>query len=220
MYILIQIALLLIACFSCLFAGQPHPKYRAIIFDLGGVLVWDQKAVIRHALKNAEELFPDLINVMSPSEWTDFEEGRVGVEPIVSRLGVQKFRLSIEQHPKFLMPLEEGMELFKLIKEKGYKIYILSNIIDEHFKKISQKSAFMIEVDGMVLSYLVNAEKPYAAIYQKLLETYSLKPEECLFIDDLVDNVQGAKALGIDGIVCTDHTSVIQELKQLGVLTK
>ena len=72
--------------------------------------------------------------------------------------------------------------------------------------------------DGGIMSYKVKSIKPQKKIYQTLLQTYNLKPETCFFIDNKKRMVDGAKALGIDGIVCTDHNHVIETLKKLNIL--
>lgn len=55
---------------------------------------------------------------------------------------------------------------------------------------------------------------------QSLLSQYSLKPEQCLFIDDTLANVEGAKAVGIEALHCTDHDQLAQDLIRLGVCPK
>ena len=54
---------------------------------------------------------------------------------------------------------------------------------------------------GTVFSAPLKMAKPDPQIYRYLFETFSLKPEECFFIDDLEENVRAGKALGMDGIV-------------------
>lgn len=82
------------------------------------------------------------------------------------------------------------------IRQKGYRIFILSNASDAfyiYFPEFRPLDYF----DGIVVSADVHMVKPDAGIYQYLLEKYSLKPEECLFIDDRQDNVEGARKEGM-----------------------
>ena len=59
-------------------------------------------------------------------------------------------------------------------------------------------------MDGAILSYTVKQIKPNADIYQTLLSRFGLTAEECVFIDDRLENVEGAKKEGIHGIhFCT-----------------
>ena len=57
--------------------------------------------------------------------------------------------------------------------------------------------------------------KPEPEIYHYLLDTYGLKPEECVFIDDLKENIHSAVNLGIAGIVFTSYEQVREELDKL-----
>ena len=94
-----------------------------------------------------------------------------------------------------------GMEeLLTRLKEKGFKLFITSNMDELH-------SAQMAEVpvtkyfDGMLFSSEVKARKPSAAFFKAALDRFGAKPEECLFIDDLAENVAGAAKCGIKGLV-------------------
>jgi putative hydrolase of the HAD superfamily len=112
------------------------------------------------------------------------------------------------------------INLVHLLKEKGYNLYVLSNTASGMLESRQHDYNFFELFDGILLSHEVGAVKPYAKIYNILLEKYNLKPEECLFIDDFAWNVEGAKKVGIDGVVCTDPDVMISELATLGVLSK
>ena len=73
---------------------------------------------------------------------------------------------------------------------------------------------------GSVISYQLKLIKPMPEIYRHLLDKYGLNPEETLFLDDLAENIEGAKALGIHGIVFKNTQPVIQELRDDGIHIK
>lgn len=82
------------------------------------------------------------------------------------------------------------------IRKNGYRIFVLSNASDafyQYFPGFRPLDYF----DGIVVSSDVHMVKPDPEIYRYLLETYNLKPEECLFIDDVQDNVEGARSVGM-----------------------
>lgn len=56
--------------------------------------------------------------------------------------------------------------------------------------------------------------KPDPGIYLYLFQTYGLKPEECFFIDDLEDNIEAGRKLGMDGIVFTGDTEKVKKFIQ------
>ena len=97
--------------------------------------------------------------------------------------------------------IREGVKLVKECKAKGHKIFILSNWDSNSFELLKQRCpSFFALFDGIVISGDVRAIKPDPAIYQHLLDTYSLKADECAFIDDLEENIKAAEQLGIFGI--------------------
>jgi HAD superfamily hydrolase (TIGR01509 family) len=113
--------------------------------------------------------------------------------------------------------LQEGIEILKTVQSKGYNTYILSNLSQVAYNRVINYD-FLHTFNGAVYSYQINLAKPDPGIYQHLLNTYNLNPEECIFIDDREDNIKGANALKIDGIVCDDHARVRKELCAYGIL--
>jgi len=111
-----------------------------------------------------------------------------------------------------LSPIQEMIELFHEVKAKGCKAFILSNMPQEMYQELSAAHEFLSQADGHVISYEAKAVKPMPQIYRILLERYALKPEECLFIDDLEDNILAAKRCGISGIVCRSPQQVRKEM--------
>ena len=94
-----------------------------------------------------------------------------------------------------------GMEdLVRRLKETGYGIWLLSNaskMQPRYWRDVPASRYF----DGTLISCDVNVVKPCRKIYRIFTERFSLKPEECLFIDDAPANVAGAIACGWQGIV-------------------
>ena len=74
---------------------------------------------------------------------------------------------------------------------------------------------FVKNVDGKVVSAFVKSVKPEPEIYKILLDTYSLTPDECVFIDDREDNVEGAVKAGMHGIVFKNFEDANQKLESL-----
>lgn len=109
----------------------------------------------------------------------------------------------------------EIWDRMKALKERGYGIYLLSNYSKELFRKHTQDADFMNYIDGKVVSYEIYKIKPDPAIYHHLMDTYGLKPEECLFFDDRERNVQGAEAVGISAILVTSREQLAQELDKI-----
>ena len=112
-----------------------------------------------------------------------------------------------------------GIDIIKELKEKDYKIYLLSNINSHTYNHIKDNKLFNL-VDGYVFSYIEHQVKPYVGIYNTLLERYKLIPQECLFIDDNIKNIKTANELGIQGkkVIPDNFESVVQTLKEYNIL--
>ena len=95
------------------------------------------------------------------------------------------------------MNYSEGIiDLIKELKQKGYKLYILSNMT-RHFINNSYKFPILKEFDGIVYSSLIKMVKPNDDIYQYILDKFGLIANECVFVDDTKTNLVTATRFGI-----------------------
>lgn len=103
----------------------------------------------------------------------------------------------------------------KNLKDRGYKVYILSNFGQRAFEINSELYTFLELVDGKVISYQIGKTKPDAAIYNYLFDTFGIIPEEAVFIDDRPVNIDGAVACGMHGIVFESYSQAGVELEEM-----
>ena len=161
--------------------------YKSIIFDIGGVLVdFDPKAYLVDRLCNAEmeEKVYDL--TFGSEEWQLLDAGKL------SRYdGNQRM-----------------LELVRRLKNHGYCVYYLSNIPQDVLELLTERGV-LTQFDGGVASCEVQVNKPDPQIYKALLKKYQLKASECIFIDDRLENVQAAFALGFAGIQMKDSVGTL-----------
>ena len=113
--------------------------------------------------------------------------------------------------------VEGTADVLRRLKEKGYGIYGLTNWSAETFPLIRDTYPVFGEFDGIVVSGEEHLLKPNAAIYHCLFERYNLQPEESIFIDDNVDNVAAAKAVGMESVRFTDAATLVQQLAEFGI---
>lgn len=119
-------------------------------------------------------------------------------------------------HGEFMhVKREDVWEKVHKLKEKGYKIYILSNYSENLFTKHTSDAPFIELADGVVVSYQIHLTKPDERIYRYLLDKYNLKAEECLFFDDRQENTEGAIKLGINAITVTSKELLLEELDKI-----
>jgi len=98
----------------------------------------------------------------------------------------------------------------KLLKQRGLLTAILSNIGDSVLASVEREFDWIKRFDVLVWSYQVKMAKPNPAIYRHLLSRLGTRPEETLFLDDRMDNIEAARALGIKAL----QFSTIERLRQ------
>ena len=101
------------------------------------------------------------------------------------------------------------------LKNQGLKVYVLSNFSEKIWKECIDALEFFEFTDGGIISYKEHLIKPDQAVYQLLLERYGLCADECVFIDDLEENVKAARLCGINGIVFKNYEQAKKELNNM-----
>ena len=101
------------------------------------------------------------------------------------------------------------------LKNKGLKVYVLSNFSEKIWRECADALEFFEYTDGGIISYKEHLIKPDRAIYQLLLQRYDLNSNECVFIDDLEENIKAARELGINGIVFKSFEQAKEELNNM-----
>lgn len=180
-----------------------------IIFDFGNVLgTFRARNVINNITSVPEEQEFLVNNVLNSPEWLQYsylDSGFLTYEQIIKLINDRnnnKYSNLVEElinnYYKAITINPEMVNIVKKLKEKGYKLYVLSNTSKPVVDAFKNHEIFTY-FDGFVLSYKINMVKPYDGIYKYLLDTYKLVPEECLFIDDLEANMATANKFGIKG---------------------
>jgi HAD superfamily hydrolase (TIGR01509 family) len=192
--------------------------YKNIIFDLGNVLLeWNPQRFLKEL-----ELPSHFMDVFHSLLWATHDGGLLTraelVEKLPSHYDKEVFASCVNRIAPFLTPISEMVETLHEVRRNGYKTYILSNMPKEMHEELRELHDFFKYFDGQVYSYEVKAIKPQPQIYQALINNYSLKENESVFIDDLEMNIRAAKDLGIEGIVCKNPAQVRSELKLLKIL--
>ena len=196
-----------------------------VILDVGRVLVaWQPKQKMKEWGYSDETVSILSKALFDSGVWNETDRGILSDEEILS-LAVshapkyeKEIRYFWEHINEVIWLLPYALDWIRAIKKAGYQVYILSNYGSWTFEKTRADSlCFLDEVDGAIFSYEVQQIKPNPDIFQSLFEKFSLIPEECVFLDDLVKNIEGARAVGMHGIVFTGLEEGLEELKKLGV---
>ena len=176
-----------------------------IIFDMGGVLIDYNPEKALYGMFDKETADILLREIFRNPIWSDKDRGIIFPEDIIrlkkSSIPAEHFEKVTEIVHNFypcMPPFEKMCNLVKKLKENGYGIYLLSNASSDFHER--RKGIPALEYfDGVIISADYKQLKPEKEIYYTLFNEFSLKPEECYFIDDVQKNIDGAKAVGMDG---------------------
>lgn len=179
-----------------------------IIFDLGNVIInYNQKQIINNFTEKEEEITYIYDKIFNAPEWTLMDLGDITNDEaieIINKRNKYKYSKLTENflHEWYKkQPINrDAVELAKNLKEKGYKLYVLSNMAKLTYEYFKNDDFFSL-CTGIVISAHEHIKKPDEKIYRLLLERYNMKAEECLFIDDddSGKNYKTANKIGIKG---------------------
>ena len=200
-------------------------KIDTIIFDLGGVLVdWNPKYLYDKIFDTPEEVEWFLNNVCT-SDWNIEQDAGRTIEE-ANALKIAEFpdyekyiRMFYERWDEmFRGPIKESVDIQqKLIADKKYRVYALTNWSAEKWELGKQLFPFFNDFEGVVVSGQENTRKPFDDIYQLILKRYSIIPEKAVFIDDNFENTVGSSKNGIKSIHFTSPKQLNTDLEQLHI---
>lgn len=194
-----------------------------VIFDLGNVLInYDPKIVYNKVFDSEEQTNHFLENICTMDWHGEQDSGRTiqaGTAALIEQYPEHREHITIfyDRWEEMLTGSIEGtVEIFRKLKATGkYKFYALTNWPDELFPIALRRFEFLKWFDGIVVSGTERIRKPAAAIYQILLDRYNVKPENALFIDDNISNVEAARKMGIKSIRFTSPGDLEKQLKEI-----
>ncbi len=198
------------------------PPPRAVLLDLGNVLVFHDNALLFRKLGARAGLSQsEAEHRLSGTGWTAANRGLLGAEGIrrdvCGSLGVdlpaEEFNALWSSHftvHEAVLPRVEGLV-------GRVRLGLLSNTNVLHAAFLRPRLPVLGRFDHLLLSCEVGAVKPEPAFYQEALRRLGCAPEEVAFFDDLPEFVQAANALGIRGHLFTTAEAFDTQLKALGL---
>jgi len=176
---------------------------KAVIFDYGNVIhKWDNDIFLKEFVKLSCMDYSHVVDVIFGQGLHDkLETGEIS--------DIAFFKTIKDQ-------LNLTISLIKKLK-KNYKVALLSNTNKIDFEHVLKKSETFPLFDAVTLSFEAGHKKPEKQIYLDALKKLNLKPDECVFIDDIKEYSDAASKLGIHGINYTSYKNLIKELKKLNV---
>lgn len=197
---------------------------KTVIFDIGNVLTGFCWKEYFDSLPYSDEVKERLgkATVLSKT-WKEYDRGVMSDEEILDAFvrndtGIEKeIRESLADISGMLVRYDYAIPWIKSLKENGYRVLVLSNFSLKAVTECAAALDFLPYTDGGILSYQDKLIKPQPEIYELLLSRYGLVPEECVFMDDLEENIKGAADAGIRTILFRNEKQAKEELRELGV---
>ena len=191
---------------------------KKFLFDLGNVFFdWNPERILKPIFNDDERMNFFINNISFPLLDTRCDAG-ITIEVAVND-AIKKFP-EFEKEIKLYYPnhgnmvggfFQKTVDVFYKIKELNHLCYVLSNWSAETYEGMEEKYPFLKDFDGKIISGRDFLIKPDPAIYELAISRFDLIPQETLFIDDRLDNIEAAQKLNFQTIHLTDP-SLIQEL--------
>lgn len=198
---------------------------RAVIFDIGGVLIdWSPRHLYRKLLPDEARIDAFFAEV-GFAEWNVAQDaGRPWA------VAVAELSADFPRHARLIEaadrrwqemvagPIAGAVALLEACHAKGAPLYAITNFSSEKWVETRARFDFMKRFRDVIVSGDERVMKPDPEIYRRLLARNGLRAGDCLFIDDSPRNVAGAEAVGMAAIRFTDPAALQADLVRLGVL--
>lgn len=192
-------------------------EYTTLVLDLGGVLA-------NYSTKNAFKLPASLIkSALDCPDWHDYEKGLTSEAECYVKI-CKEFNIDLETWAEVLEQMRQGLiinkQLISSIKDlkqayPSMTVVCLSNIPAPELDALSGEIESWGIIDYFIASSAVTERKPDTVIYMKCLDIVKSSASSSIFIDDKIDRVVAAQALGFKGIVFNNNDDITRQLQNL-----
>jgi putative hydrolase of the HAD superfamily len=197
---------------------------KAIIFDLGNVVAFFDH---RRALEKLRPFSPLTVEEMYAAVYAGTLEDRVERGQVTSAVFLREvhqiwqLRCDVDFLAHCVSDIfSANAEVCELVpKLKGrYRLVLGSNTNAIHARRfLAQFADVLRHFDTLVLSHEIGARKPDAEFFHTCLRFAKAKPSDCVFVDDLAANIEGARGVGLHGIVYRPDEGLAEQLRALDV---
>jgi 2-haloacid dehalogenase len=193
------------------------------VFDVGNVLIrWDPRHLYRKLFDDERAMEHFLAHVCTAAWNEEQDRGRSfadGVAHLVRTHPELEPMISAYDHRWHEMvpgAIEGTVLILEELRAAGLPTYAITNFSREKFEAALERFAFLRRFDGIIVSADVGVLKPDLTIYRHLVTENALSPEDCVFIDDSLANIEAARKFGMTGIHFTDPQALRSDLVRLG----
>ena len=199
-------------------------KPKILFFDIGGVCLtngWGEKSR-RRAAEQFSLSFDEMEKRHKPI-FGSFENGEVSLENYLEQvIFYEKRAFSKAQFFEFMKgeskPHESTFQILKQLKKQGHLLAALNNEPLELNLFRIEKFQLQDYFSFFCSSCFLGVRKPDPKIFEKALQLTQCDPQECLFIDDRLENAKAAQSAGMQAIHLKEVQNLAAELKTHGIL--
>jgi putative hydrolase of the HAD superfamily len=202
-----------------------------LVFDFGGVLFhWQPPRLLQRELPHvatdhasAQALATQFFQGYG-GDWADFDRGTVSVPELVDRiarrtgLAAADVQRVVDGVPRELQPRSDTVAWLERLHGQGRELHYLSNMPLPYADHLDATHDFLRSFRSGVYSARVRQIKPDAAIYALAAERFGARPDELVFMDDHLPNVEAARAQGWHALHFRDAAQAEAELKARGLV--
>ena len=134
--------------------------------------------------------------------------------PKITAIGFDLFGVTVDHYYQKGDP--HILDMVKKLRGRGYMVGMLSNV-DANYEFLHRYHSILGHFDRVLLSSEIGVAKPNPQAFQRLVSQLGSPPEATVFIDDILENVESAKSIGIHGILYQTPPALLTELRRLGV---
>ena len=186
-----------------------------IIFDIGGIILDDSDDNLSKVLG---EDVSSLISKIHGPVFKEYLAGKIDYSSYLNSFkdedDYEKIKkvISKDNFYKTLPLLKNNYDYIKSLKNKGYNLYLLSNITKESYEYLKTIIDIDSIFDGGVYSYQENILKPSKEIFELIVSRYNLNKNETIYFDDMNKNIVAGNEFGIKSILFKSINDVINNI--------
>ena len=198
---------------------------RVCMFDMGGVMIRDFQIAPelseylgygkRESLAKIDPSLAEAVELHSIGKITEEQVWKM----FCSCTGKKLDNINESLLGKFFHPVldQATVDVVKKLKAKGIRVICGTNVIDSHYRIhniLHQYDVF----DKVYPSHLLGIRKPDKDFYMAVCQKENIKPEECFFTDDIMENVEAASSCGLCARLYAGAQKLESDLKELGLI--
>ena len=200
-------------------------KITTVVFDVGKVLFkWDLRYLFAKLIDDEHKLEYFVTHVVTPEWHFQHDAGRPLAEMTAERTAeFPQYAALIDAYAMRFNetipgPVEGSLEIVSELAERGVPLFAITNFGAEFWDRFRPTQPIFDLFGDIIVSGVEKLVKPDPAIYALGLQRFGLQPDEAVFVDDNLANVEGARASGFAGHHFTDAPALRNELMALNLL--